>query len=386
MPRIHPPRTARLAASVLAGGLLLSGCATEQALTKQTQPLNERLTTLERALAESRERVDRLGASQSALESRLTSLETETRDGLRGLDARLAELTERESRADRKLAELSSRAEESARRADDIQTQVDANTAALTTVGERLDASERALSDAARLAYDTSERIDDIQAGLETEFRDRLASTRADAINADERLERAEQRIEQLIADLQAAKTGEQAERARLERELSAAGAAGLTGQAAAAALAERVAQAEQRIKDLSHLVQEAMAMAAKEIFLASGKEAFTVTLTDDKVLYPQNDPNLDPRDRARLDDLAQRLGKLDQEYHLDIQGHTDNTSTDDNNYNLGKARAEVAKRYLHEARGISINRMSTISYGANKPLEGARQNRRIHIRVLVLK
>jgi len=83
----------------------------------------------------------------------------------------------------------------------------------------------------------------------------------------------------------------------------------------------------------------------------------------------------------------AANLTKLDQEYHLDIQGHTANNSTDDNNYSLGKARAEVVKRYLHEKLGISINRMSTISYGANKPLNDSNgQNRRIFIRVLVLK
>jgi len=154
----------------------------------------------------------------------------------------------------------------------------------------------------------------------------------------------------------------------------------------ASSALDARMNLAEQRLNTLSGLVQEALALAAKDIFLANGKEAFTVLLTDDKVLYPQNDPALDSRDAAKLDELTEKLGKLDQEYHLDIQGHTANNSTEDNNYYLGKARAEVVKRYLHEKKGISINRMSTISYGANKPLYPAGgDNRRIFIRVLVL-
>jgi outer membrane protein OmpA-like peptidoglycan-associated protein len=147
-----------------------------------------------------------------------------------------------------------------------------------------------------------------------------------------------------------------------------------------------RLSAAEGKLQELSGLVQEALALAAKELFLANGREAFSVMLTDDKVLYPQNDPNLDPRDVAKLSDLAGKLGKLDQEYHLDIQGHTANTSTDDNNYSLGKARAEVVKRHLHEKQGISLSRMSTLSYGANKPLENGSSNRRIFIRVLVLK
>jgi outer membrane protein OmpA-like peptidoglycan-associated protein/outer membrane murein-binding lipoprotein Lpp len=151
--------------------------------------------------------------------------------------------------------------------------------------------------------------------------------------------------------------------------------------------LDSRMNQAEQRLNSLTGLVQEALAASAKEVFLANGREAFTVTLTEDKVLYPQNDPTLDSRDAAKLDELAEKLGKLGQEYHLDIQGHTTNNSTEDNNYNLGKARAEVVKRYLHDKRGISFSRMSTISYGANKPLDPVGgNNRRIFIRVLVLK
>ncbi len=150
-------------------------------------------------------------------------------------------------------------------------------------------------------------------------------------------------------------------------------------------AIKQRLSAAEDKLGLLSGQVQEALALAAKEIFLANGKEAFTVMLTEDKVLYPQNDPNLDPRDAARLNELAEKLSKLEQEYHLDIQGHTANNSTEDNNYSLGKARAEVVKRYLHEKQGISISRMSTISYGATKPLSSG-NNRRIHIRVLVLK
>lgn len=150
--------------------------------------------------------------------------------------------------------------------------------------------------------------------------------------------------------------------------------------------LTERLGATDQRLKELDNLVHEAMAMAAKELFLANGKEAYSASLTQDRVLYPLNDPTLDPRDRAKLDELAAQVSKLDQEYHLDIQGHTDNTSTDDNNYNLGKARAEVVKRYLHEQRGIPVNRMSTTSYGSSKPLDPAgNHNRRILVRVLVL-
>ena len=103
--------------------------------------------------------------------------------------------------------------------------------------------------------------------------------------------------------------------------------------------------------------------------------------------MYPLNSPELGLQDTAKLDDLAGRLAKLEQEYHLEIQGHTDDIGSEDYKYNLGKARADVVKRYLSEKKGISINQMSVISYGADKPLNPAgNNNRRIFIRVLVLK
>lgn len=213
-----------------------------------------------------------------------------------------------------------------------------------------------------------------IQAG---DARSAHATARLDALDASlAQISRIEKGLN-AAADL-ANKTAQQAASLQLGQDAKAH---------ASHALDARLNQVEQQLKKLSDLVQEALAASAKEIFLANGKEAFTVMLTEDKVLYPQNDPNLDPRDAAKLDELADKLVKLDQEYHLDIQGHTANTSTDDNNYSLGKARTEVVKRYLYEKKGISISRMSTISYGANKPLSLAGgANRRIFIRVLVLK
>lgn len=275
--------------------LLLSGCATEQALTEQTQPLREQIVRLERDLASTQQtsshaalaRSEDLAARQAALERQLAALRAE----LSGLD-------------------------------------------------------ERARVQEARLA-----RVEQREPGL-----GRVAGL-------------AEDTARQLAA---------------LEAKHAAAAAAAASADAA---LADRLAGADRRLKELTDLVHEAMALAAKEIFLANGKEAFVATLTEDRVLYPQNDPALDSRDAAKLDELAGKLATLDQEYHLDIQGHTDNASTDDNNYNLGKARAEVVKRYLHERKGISISRMSTLSYGASKPIDPAgNRNRRILVRVLVLK
>ncbi len=168
----------------------------------------------------------------------------------------------------------------------------------------------------------------------------------------------------------------------------AAAAAQGVTSEAAArAALAERVTQAEMRLDEATTLARQAMDMAAQSDILVNGKVVHSVTLTEDRTLYPINLPDLHGRDAAQLDELAARLNKMENEnYHLEIQGHTDNLGTDDYNYQLAKARAEVAKRYLHEKGGIALNRMSVISYGATTPLDlNGRSNRRIAILVRVL-
>lgn len=151
--------------------------------------------------------------------------------------------------------------------------------------------------------------------------------------------------------------------------------------------LPERTAQLERRLEGVTASSDEALALARQEQIRTHGKEAFTVLLTEDKTLYPLNSPELGNQDVAKLDDLAARLVGLGQEYHLEIQGHTDNIGTEDYNYALGMARAEVVKRYLHERRGIPLGQMSVISFGAASPVDrDSHRNRRILIRVLVLK
>jgi outer membrane protein OmpA-like peptidoglycan-associated protein len=150
---------------------------------------------------------------------------------------------------------------------------------------------------------------------------------------------------------------------------------------------AERLGQVERRLDGLSAAVNEALTLARQEQIRLNGKEAFTVLLTEDKTLYPINSPELGSQDAGKLDGLKARLAELGQDYHLEIQGHTDNLGTEDYNYELGKARADVVKRHLHERKAIPLSQMSVISYGAANPLDRAsNRNRRILIRVLVLK
>jgi chemotaxis protein MotB len=348
------------AASLALCGLLVGGCANEKALLTETQPLRERIDRVEQNLATSNAsslrdaatRTDHLAARHSALEQKLAEVQVE-------------------------LAGLRNRIKVGESELGGVLQRLDARDAALEA---RLGGQERQLAESLALARENAQNHAELRASRQQE----AARATSTADHAAKKLADIEHRIEELKRLNQAASQTQANQAAALQARQEIAERAAHTAQQETR---QRLRLAEDQLATVSGLVQEALALAAKEIFLANGREAFSVTLTEDKVLYPQNDPNLDRGDAAKLDDLSQRLSRLDQEYHLDIQGHTANNSTEDNNYNLGKARAEVVKRYLHEQRGISLNRMSTLSYGANKPLEaGNGNNRRIHIRVLVLK
>jgi peptidoglycan-associated lipoprotein len=68
----------------------------------------------------------------------------------------------------------------------------------------------------------------------------------------------------------------------------------------------------------------------------------------------------------------------------IQIEGHCDERGTNEYNLALGERRANSTKKYLLSL-GVSENRMSTISYGEEKPMDSAHneeawaKNRRAH-------
>jgi OOP family OmpA-OmpF porin len=69
--------------------------------------------------------------------------------------------------------------------------------------------------------------------------------------------------------------------------------------------------------------------------------------------------------------------------FHLNIDGHTDNTGSASLNKALSLKRANAAKTYL-EGRGVDGNRITTKGYGKDKPIAtnktaaGRAKNRRV--------
>ncbi len=70
----------------------------------------------------------------------------------------------------------------------------------------------------------------------------------------------------------------------------------------------------------------------------------------------------------------------------VEIQGHTDNVGTDENNQRLSQARAEAVMNYLN-SKGVAPSRLQAIGYGESRPISdntmatGREQNRRVELK-----
>lgn len=100
-------------------------------------------------------------------------------------------------------------------------------------------------------------------------------------------------------------------------------------------------------------------------------------------IQFDFDDFSLKPEAKASLRDLAEWLLQNPSVYIL-VEGHCDERGTNEYNLALGERRANSAKKYLVQL-GVSAKRVSTISYGEEKPVdprsneEAWAKNRRDH-------
>ncbi len=93
----------------------------------------------------------------------------------------------------------------------------------------------------------------------------------------------------------------------------------------------------------------------------------FTVNVGD-RVFFDSDSSELNATAVATLDKQAQWLTRYSQ-YAFTVEGHADERGTREYNFALGARRAEAVKNYL-AARGVAGNRIRTISYGKERPVE----------------
>ncbi|HYM62735.1 MAG TPA: OmpA family protein, partial [Thermoanaerobaculia bacterium] len=143
------------------------------------------------------------------------------------------------------------------------------------------------------------------------------------------------------------------------------------------------------KIDSLSQESKEALKRAQEAGVLAKGKVVFSQTFTEDRINFKSGSSELNTEATAALDEFAAKVKALNEQYFIEIQGHTDNKGSAKFNEALGDSRAAAVRRYLGRKDGVPLNRMSTISYGdtlpvgPNKTKAGRAQNRRVVIVVL---
>ncbi len=149
------------------------------------------------------------------------------------------------------------------------------------------------------------------------------------------------------------------------------------------------LAQTNVRVEELSKEAQDALKRAQEAGVLAKGKVVFQQTFREDRVRFKTNSSDLNKDSQAALDDFANKVKALNEQYFIEIQGHTDDTGGAKYNDDLGQHRADTVRRYLSRQDSVPLNRMSTISYGdtlpvaPNKTKAGRSQNRRVVLVVL---
>ena len=107
---------------------------------------------------------------------------------------------------------------------------------------------------------------------------------------------------------------------------------------------------------------QSALASAA----IPGSQQDFVVNVGD-RVFFDTDSSELSDPARATLDKQAQWLSNYNR-YAFTIEGHADERGTRENNIALGARRAETVREYL-VSRGVSGQRMRTISYGKERPV-----------------
>ena len=93
----------------------------------------------------------------------------------------------------------------------------------------------------------------------------------------------------------------------------------------------------------------------------------FRRSVSSDTINFGLDMYDIDPQARAILDTQAEWLNRYPN-VRITLEGHCDERGTREYNLALGDRRANAAKNYL-VARGIAAARITTISYGKERPV-----------------
>ena len=110
----------------------------------------------------------------------------------------------------------------------------------------------------------------------------------------------------------------------------------------------------------------------------------------DSGLMFDVDSYNLRSTTRDNLNELARVLNKYDDTDIL-IEGHTDNTGSEEHNQTLSEKRAQSVANYLIR-QAVNKDRTITMGYGESQPIasnetaSGRQQNRRVELAIFANK
>jgi len=110
------------------------------------------------------------------------------------------------------------------------------------------------------------------------------------------------------------------------------------------------------------------------------------VLVFPDNITFATGSSQVKPEFRSALDTVAQSLQQY-PDTRIQVAGFTDNVGSPSSNQRLSEDRAFRVRDYL-STRGVSVQRMSVVGYGASRPIasndtaSGRAQNRRVEITI----
>lgn len=91
-----------------------------------------------------------------------------------------------------------------------------------------------------------------------------------------------------------------------------------------------------------------------------------------DKIYFDNNKASIKKQSHSLLDQLAQTILANPKIAKISVEGHTDDTGNYEHNILLSKERAQAVVDYLI-TKGIDPNRLTSVGYGPDKPLDPAK-------------
>jgi peptidoglycan-associated lipoprotein len=105
---------------------------------------------------------------------------------------------------------------------------------------------------------------------------------------------------------------------------------------------------------------------AATSAGIVPGSQEDLVANVGDRIFFDFNQSLVRPDGKTTLDKQGAWLAKYGS-VNVQIAGNTDERGTEEYNLALGQRRADAAASYLR-AKGVASARMTTISYGKDRP------------------